>query len=73
MNNHTGRLTRLELLPTPPERVVDWSRLTPEEYARYIAIDQRTDAVGLDGLTDAEIQEAAALAEKALGRTEWTA
>ena len=73
MNNHTGRLTRLELLPTPPARVADWSRLTTEEYGRYIDIDQRADAVGLDGLTDAELEEVAALAEKVLGRTEWTA
>jgi len=72
MNNHTGRLTRLELLPTPPGRVADWSRLTPEEYARYRAIDQRTDAVGLDGLTDAELEDIAALAETVLGRKEWT-
>ena len=72
MSNHTGRLTRLELLPTPPERVVDWSRLTPEEYGRYRAIDQRTDAVGLDGLTDAELEDIAALAETVLGRKEWT-
>jgi len=67
MNNHTGRLARLELLPTPPGRVADWSRLTPEEYARYRAIDRRTDIVGLDGLTDAEVEEAAHLGEIALG------
>jgi len=73
MSNHTGRLTRLELLPPPPARVADWSRLTPEEYARYRAIEQRADAVGLDGLTIAEIEDIAALAEKVLGRTDWTA
>jgi len=67
MNNHTGRLTRLELLPPPSEREADWSRLTPEEYARYLAIDQRADAVGLDGLTGADVEEAAHLAEIALG------
>jgi len=69
----TGRLTRLELVPTPPARVEDWSRLTPEEYGRYVDIDQRTAVVGLDGLTDAELWEIAALAERVLGRTEWTA
>ncbi len=68
MNNHTGRLTRLELLRTPPERVADWSRLTPEEYARYRAIEQRAAAAGLDALTNAEIEDIAALAEKVLGR-----
>ena len=73
MNNHTGRLTRLELLRTPPEQVVDWSRLTPEEYARYRDVEQRAAAIGLDALTNAEIEDIAALAEKVLGRTEWTA
>ncbi len=64
-NSHTGRLTRLELLPTPP--AADWSRLTPVEYARYRDIDRRADLVGLDGLTDADVEEAAHLAEIALG------
>ena len=64
----TGRLTRLELLRTPPEQVVDWSRLTPEKYARYRAVEQRADAIGLDALTNAEIEDIAALAEKVLGR-----
>ncbi len=68
MNNHTGRLARLEILPTPPGRAADWSRLTPEEYARYRDIEQRADTVGLDGLTGAEVEDAAALAEKVLGR-----
>jgi len=73
MNNHAGRLTRLELLRTPPERVADWSRLTLEEYARYRALEQRAATARLDALTDAEVEDNAALAEKVLGRTEWTA
>lgn len=72
MSTHTGRLTRLELLPPPPARAADWSRLTPGEYARYREIEQRADAVGLDALTDAEVEDIAALAEKVLGRKHWT-
>ena len=72
MSTHNGRLTRLELLPRRG-RVADWSRLTPMEYARYRDIEQRADAVGLDGLTDTEIEEAAALAETVLGRKGWSA
>ena len=67
MNNHTGRLTRLEFLRPPARRSADWSLLSPEEYGRYIDIDQRADAIGLDGLTNADVEEAAHLAEIALG------
>ncbi len=67
MTTHNGRLTRLESLPPPAERGADWSRLTTGEYARYREIEQRVDAVRLDGLTDADIEDIAALAEKVLG------
>ena len=67
MNNHIGRLTRLELLRPPARRSADWSRLSPEEDARYDAIERRADLVGMDGLTDADVEEAAHIAEIALG------
>jgi len=67
MSNYIGRLTRLELLRPPARRSPDWSRLSPEEDARYREIEQRTDLVGLDGLTNSDVEEAAHLAEIALG------
>ncbi len=67
MSTYTGRLKRLEIIHTPPQRVADWSRLTPEQSVRYRDIDRRADLVGLDALTNAEIEEAAHLAEIALG------
>jgi len=67
MSNYIGRLTRLELLRPPARRSADWSLLSLEEDARYDAIERRADLVGMDGLTNADVEEAAHLAEIALG------
>lgn len=59
------RLTRLEAgLPKPSPRIeYDLSRLTPEQMERMRDITARVDEVGLAGLTDEELDEAAAIAE----------
>lgn len=59
------RLTRLEAaVPKPaPQIEYDLSRLTPEQMERMAVIRARVDVVGLEGLTDAEVEGAAAIAE----------
>jgi len=67
MRTHTARISRLEALPTiRTPRVYDFGRLTPLERKRYDGFERKVALVGLDGLTDPEIEEAARLAELAL-------
>ena len=59
------RLARLEAeVPRPvPSIEYDLSRLTAEQRERMAELRGRVDAVGLAGLTDAEVEEGAAISE----------
>jgi predicted MarR family transcription regulator len=59
------RLDRVNAAVPKPvaEPVYDLSRLSAEQLERMAEIRARVDAVGLEGLTDAEVEEVAAIAE----------
>ena len=59
------RLARLEaVVPKPaPPVAYDLSRLTADQGERMAELRERVDAVGLAGLTDAEVEEGAAISE----------
>ena len=72
MSNPHDRLRRLEAA-IPPSREpypYDVSRLTPAQMERCAELRERVDAVGMDGLTDAEVEEGAAIEEILVAR-EW--
>ncbi len=46
------------LIPPMPPSGIDSSRLTSAQQARVVALHERTCAVGVSGLTDAELDEA---------------
>jgi hypothetical protein len=58
------RLTRLRQSlppPPPPPRAFDFGRFSPDQQARWEQLSERFAAVGLSGLTDAEVMEIADL------------
>ena len=58
------RLTRLHQAlppPPPPPREFDFGRFSPDQQARWEQLSERFAAVGLSGLTDAEVGEIADL------------
>jgi len=65
MSSTTTRLARLEAV-IPPIREpdpYDISRLTAAQMERCARLRERVDAVGMEGLTDAEVEEGAAVTE----------
>ena len=65
MSKVASRLAKLEaVVPKPPPQIeYDFSRLTPDQMARAGQLRRRVDEVGLEGLTDEELDEAAAIRE----------
>lgn len=49
--------------PPPPGPPIDPSRLTGEQIVRMAALQERWKAVGMEGLTDGELDEVIALQE----------
>ena len=72
MNNPNDRLRRLEAVipPTRSGHPYDLGRLTVAQKERMAELRERVDAVGMDGLTDAEVEEGAAI-EEILVAKEW--
>lgn len=66
MNGNLARITRIEERARQRGQSrprLDPSRLTPDELAEYQGYCERGEAIGLDRLTDAEVERAAQLAE----------
>jgi hypothetical protein len=74
MSHTHERLRRLErTVPRAPEpSSYDLSRLSPDQLRRCVALNARTAAVGLAGLTDQEVDDGAVIAEILLA-PEWPA
>ena len=72
MTTPNDRLRRLEsALPKPAARhPYDLTRLTAAQLRRCDELDARTAIVGMDGLTDQEVEDGAAIAEILLA-PEW--
>ena len=65
MSNSNDRLRRLEaaIPPSQARHPYDLSRLTVAQKERMAELRERVDAVGMDALTDQEIEEGAAIEE----------
>ena len=63
MRQMSSRLDRLQAAIPPPRpvRLHDLTRLTPDQRRRLAELSERYQAVGLEGLTDTELEEIAHL------------
>ncbi len=56
-----GRIEAVLPEPPPPAPPIDPSRLTREQLVRMAELQERWQAVGIEGLTDAELDEVIAM------------